>query len=79
VKSGGFDLGETSLATGSSETEWEGLSGVILKQEGWFGQWVDGERKCMSPLLSSCFLLFLYSIPHLDRYGMLMNSRREPD
>jgi hypothetical protein len=57
VKSGGFDLGETSLATGSSELEWEGLSGVILKQEGWFGQWVDGERKCMSPPLSSFFFL----------------------
>jgi hypothetical protein len=58
VKTGGFELGETSLA-GNGPLEWEGLSGVILKQEGWFGQWVDGERKCLSLLLSSFFPLSL--------------------
>ena len=84
MKTGGFDLGETSLATGSSklELEWEGLSGVILKQEGWFGQWVDGERKCMSPLLPPLVPSFLFHL--LDsliwKYDeMLMNSWREPD
>jgi hypothetical protein len=49
IKSSAFDLSETSLAdseTGGAGKEWEGLAGVILKQEGWFDQWVAGERRC---------------------------------
>lgn len=62
VKSNGFDLKDTSIGENrSSEVGWEGLSGVILKQEGWFEQWVDGERKCKS---SKCC-------------SMLMGSRGE--
>jgi hypothetical protein len=53
IKSGGFDLAETSLAPPGRGAEhggkeWEGLAGIILKQEGWFDQWVAGERKCES-------------------------------
>ncbi|EIW69690.1 hypothetical protein M231_06298 [Tremella mesenterica] len=38
-----FDLGGVSVSDGS-EKEWEGLAGVILKENGWFEQWLEGER-----------------------------------
>jgi len=49
VESGGFSLDDTSLGEnlGDSGDEWEGLAGVILRQEGWYEQWVDGERRCL--------------------------------
>jgi hypothetical protein len=56
VKSNGFDLKDTTIGEHhtSGVVEWEGLSGVILKQEGWFEQWVDGERKCELSSLGFC-------------------------
>jgi hypothetical protein len=57
VKTNGFDLKDTTIGENQSgEVEWEGLSGVILRQEGWFDQWVDGERKCESLKLSSMLM-----------------------
>lgn len=50
VQEGGFDKAQTSIYEGKEAGEWEGLAGLILKQEGWFEQWVNGERTCKSLL-----------------------------
>lgn len=31
---------------GQVEAKWEGLTGVILREEGWYDRWLAGERKC---------------------------------
>lgn len=51
VREGGFLLAGTSAASGEKEVRWEGLTGVILKEEGWFEQWLVGEKKCKYLLL----------------------------
>lgn len=44
VRENGFDLANTSLY--SEEVPWEGLAGVILREEDWFEQWLAGETRC---------------------------------
>lgn len=41
VRDGGFALGKTSLYDGG---EWEGLTGAVLREEGWFASWLEGEK-----------------------------------
>ncbi|WVR05282.1 hypothetical protein IAU60_002294 [Kwoniella sp. DSM 27419] len=45
IKDGGFELETTSLYEGRECGEWEGLSGVILREEDWFTRWLVGEKK----------------------------------
>ncbi|KAL7423932.1 hypothetical protein Q5752_001517 [Cryptotrichosporon argae] len=47
LRSRGFDLGATSLYKGETSEigEWEGLAGIVLREEGWFNKWLQGERK----------------------------------
>lgn len=42
IRAGGFQLGRTSLYDGG---EWEGLTGAVLREEGWFGKWLEGEKR----------------------------------
>lgn len=46
VREGGFVLSGTSA--GGAGERWEGLTGVILREEGWFEKWLVGEKKCES-------------------------------
>jgi hypothetical protein len=46
VREGGFVLSGTSAR--GAEERWEGLTGVILREEGWFEKWLVGEKKCES-------------------------------
>lgn len=56
VRAGGFSLQRTSLYAGADDEakEWEGLAGVILREENWFQQWLAGEKKCRS-IVSFCY------------------------
>ncbi|ORX39873.1 TIP-1 family-domain-containing protein [Kockovaella imperatae] len=46
IREGGFDLEAVSLHEKSKTIpSWEGLAGVLLKDEGWFQQWLNGEKK----------------------------------
>ncbi|OCF54147.1 hypothetical protein L486_08343 [Kwoniella mangroviensis CBS 10435] len=45
VKEGGFDLDATSIYEGRESPAWEGLSGVVLKENDWFEKWLLGEKK----------------------------------
>lgn len=55
VRENGFDLGRTSPYLGVEEPEWEGLAGVILREEDWFEQWLNGEKKCKSPSFTQAY------------------------
>lgn len=48
VRAGGFSLQRTSLYDSADDKadDWEGLAGVILREENWFKQWLAGEKKC---------------------------------
>ncbi|KAK4688656.1 RAD50-interacting protein 1, partial [Tremellales sp. Uapishka_1] len=45
VREGGFDINAVSIHDGSGQAEWEGLSGVVLREKDWFEQWLAGERR----------------------------------
>ncbi|WWD01416.1 hypothetical protein V866_008360 [Kwoniella sp. B9012] len=45
VKEGGFDLDATSIYEGRESPSWEGLSGMVLKENDWFDKWLLGEKK----------------------------------
>ncbi|WWD15898.1 hypothetical protein CI109_100322 [Kwoniella shandongensis] len=45
VKEGGFDLDGVSIFEGRESGVWEGLTGVVLREEDWFTRWVAGEKK----------------------------------
>ncbi|WVQ98696.1 hypothetical protein IAU59_005827 [Kwoniella sp. CBS 9459] len=45
VKEGGFELDSTSLYEGRECGEWEGLAGVVLREEDWYARWLEGEKK----------------------------------
>lgn len=47
VRESGFDLSRTSIYRGA-EAEWDGLTGVILREGNWFVEWLGGETKCES-------------------------------
>jgi len=51
TRESGFDLARTSLYRGTEAPAWEGLAGVILREEDWFEQWLQGEKKCESERL----------------------------
>lgn len=46
IREGGFDVDAVSPNEGIENTPWEGLTGVLLKEQGWFEQWLVGEKKC---------------------------------
>lgn len=46
VRAGDFDLSRTSISHGVEGVEWEGLTGVLLREEGWFERWLAGEKRC---------------------------------
>lgn len=46
VRAGDFDLSRTSISDGVEGVEWEGLTGVLLREEGWFERWLAGEKRC---------------------------------
>jgi hypothetical protein len=46
VRAGDFDLSKTSIYDGVEGVEWEGLTGVLLREEGWFERWLAGEKRC---------------------------------
>ena len=60
IRQGGFDIGRTMHGRQSvsaadvqegKETpgeEWQGLTGLILRESGWFEHWVKGEKHCES-------------------------------
>ncbi|WWC90049.1 uncharacterized protein L201_004981 [Kwoniella dendrophila CBS 6074] len=45
VKEGGFELDSTSIYEDRESPVWEGLSGLILKEQDWFERWLQGEKK----------------------------------
>ncbi|AAW41871.2 hypothetical protein CNBB3130 [Cryptococcus deneoformans B-3501A] len=45
VRGGGFDLKATSLYEGRDAPAWEGLVGVVLREDDWFERWLTGEKK----------------------------------
>lgn len=45
VRESGFELARTSIYRGT-ETAWDGLAGVILREGDWFVEWLAGEKKC---------------------------------
>ncbi|WVQ70105.1 uncharacterized protein L199_008330 [Kwoniella botswanensis] len=45
VREGGFELDATSIYEGRESPPWEGLSGVVLKENDWFEKWLSGEKK----------------------------------
>lgn len=51
VREGGFDFSAVSINSGTEPGEWEGLAGVLLRQEDWFQQWLQGEKRCEQPPL----------------------------
>ena len=46
VRDSGFNLSAVSISQGVEVGEWEGLTGTLLHQAGWFDQWLAGERRC---------------------------------
>jgi hypothetical protein len=48
TREAGFDLSRTSLYRGTEAPAWEGLAGVILREQDWFEKWLQGEKKCRS-------------------------------
>lgn len=46
IREGGFDVKSVSVSDGRETASWEGLAGVLLSEEGWFDQWLAGEKKC---------------------------------
>ena len=46
IREGGFDIVSVSLTEMTKPGPWEGLAGVLLRDEGWFNQWLAGEKKC---------------------------------
>lgn len=54
IREGGFVLTGTSASEAGmgKQGRWEGLTSVILREEGWFGQWLVGEKKCKSKNLN---------------------------
>ncbi|KAK8869829.1 hypothetical protein IAR55_000397 [Kwoniella newhampshirensis] len=45
VKEGGFDLSGLSIYEGRGSGTWEGLTGVVLREDDWFARWLAGEKK----------------------------------
>ncbi|OCF36565.1 hypothetical protein I316_01816 [Kwoniella heveanensis BCC8398] len=45
VKEGGFELDSTSIYESREGGDWEGLAGVVLREEDWYAQWLEGEKK----------------------------------
>ncbi|ORY33806.1 TIP-1 family-domain-containing protein [Naematelia encephala] len=45
IREGGFDVDNVSINEGIENGPWEGLAGVLLREEGWFDQWLAGEKK----------------------------------
>lgn len=50
IREGGFDDGRTlwgrEAADAGEVSKWDGLTGVVLREEGWFERWLAGEKKC---------------------------------
>ena len=46
IREGGFDIDAVSIYEGVDNPPWEGLSGLLLRDEGWFQQWLSGEKRC---------------------------------
>ena len=46
IREGGFDIDRISVTEGIENSSWEGLAGLLLKDQGWFDQWLAGEKKC---------------------------------
>ncbi|ODO11585.1 hypothetical protein I350_00367 [Cryptococcus amylolentus CBS 6273] len=44
VKDGGFALEDTSIYEDKEAPQWEGLTGVILRESDWFERWLIGEK-----------------------------------
>ncbi|WVQ71643.1 hypothetical protein IAR50_001183 [Cryptococcus sp. DSM 104548] len=44
VKDGGFALENTSIYESKEAPQWEGLTGVILRESDWFERWLIGEK-----------------------------------
>lgn len=42
IRDSGFQLSKTSLYESG---EWEGLTGAVLREEGWFARWLEGEKR----------------------------------
>ncbi|WRT67124.1 uncharacterized protein IL334_004090 [Kwoniella shivajii] len=45
VNEGGFELDSTSIYEDRECPQWEGLSGVILREGDWLQKWLQGEKK----------------------------------
>lgn len=48
IREGGFEIDTVSMYEGIENPHWEGLAGVLLRDQGWFDQWLAGEKKCMA-------------------------------
>ncbi len=46
VREGGFDIDTVSVHEGIENAPWEGLSGLLLREDDWFEQWLSGEKRC---------------------------------
>lgn len=46
VRDNGFDVEHVSINEGVENPSWEGLTGVILREKGWFDSWLSGEKRC---------------------------------
>lgn len=57
MRENGFDLARTSLFRGTQAPPWDGLAGVILREQDWFKQWLEGEKKCEHCSDICCFCL----------------------
>ena len=50
VRASGFDIDAVSIYEGIENAPWDGLAGVLLREQGWFEQWLAGEKKCEAGL-----------------------------
>jgi hypothetical protein len=63
LREDGFALSATLSGRYADDTEWKGISDVILGRKEWFDRWVEGEKACkhrcpmMHTVVSSCALV----------------------
>ena len=51
VRDNGFELDAVSIYEGTQAPPWEGLAGLVLREQGWFDRWIAGEKKFAEELL----------------------------
>jgi hypothetical protein len=77
LREAGFSLSRTLSQRSIGETEWQGISEVILGRKEWFDRWVEGEKTCEHRL--SCQIKFTLSRTCvsvvLDRYHEILGAK----